>query len=131
MQAYEIQAFGIEHLKQVERPDPQPGRGEILVAMRSTSLNYRDYLTLIGEYNPRLKLPLIPLCDGAGEVIGVGEGVKRSRSATGWSAISPRNGFPENPPSINCAPVWGARSTAAWRNNESFRSTASLRFPII
>lgn len=77
MKAYEIQAFGIDHLKQIERPDPQPGRGEILVAMRSTSLNYRDYLTLIGEYNPRLKLPLIPLCDGAGEVIGVGEGVKK------------------------------------------------------
>lgn len=77
MKAYELQSFGIENLKQVDRPDVEPGPGEVLVAIKSTSLNYRDYLTVIGEYNPRQKMPLIPLCDGAGEVIAVGAGVKR------------------------------------------------------
>ena len=80
MHAYELQAFGFDHLKRVERPKPQPGPGELLVAIKCTSLNYRDYLTVIGEYNPRLKLPLIPLCDGAGEVIGVGPGVKNFKT---------------------------------------------------
>jgi NADPH:quinone reductase-like Zn-dependent oxidoreductase len=45
--------------------------------MRAASLNYRDLLMVRGEYNPRQKLPLIPLSDGVGEVIGLGEGAGR------------------------------------------------------
>jgi NADPH:quinone reductase-like Zn-dependent oxidoreductase len=40
-------------------------------------LNYRDLLTVEGKYNPRLPLPLVPLSDGAGEVVAIGEGVTR------------------------------------------------------
>jgi NADPH:quinone reductase-like Zn-dependent oxidoreductase len=47
--------------------------------MRAASLNYRDLLTILGKYNPKLKLPLIPCSDGVGEVIEVGEGVTRVR----------------------------------------------------
>lgn len=74
MKAFEIQKFAPDGLALVDRPDPTPGPGEVLVRMRAASLNFRDHLTLIGQYNPRQKLPLIPLCDGAGEVIGVGPG---------------------------------------------------------
>ena len=45
--------------------------------MRAASVNYRDYLTVVGQYNPRQPLPLIPLSDGVGEVVEVGEGVTR------------------------------------------------------
>ena len=41
------------------------------------SLNYRDLLVVLGKYNPRLALPRIPCSDGAGEVVALGEGVKR------------------------------------------------------
>jgi len=69
--------FGLDNLIVAERPDPRPGHGEVLVRVRAVSLNYRDLLTVRGEYNPRQKLPLIPCSDGAGEVVEVGEGVTR------------------------------------------------------
>jgi NADPH:quinone reductase-like Zn-dependent oxidoreductase len=81
MKAYEIQAgFGFENLKIVDRPTPSPGPGQILVDQRAWSLNYRDLLVVTGAYNPRMKLPMVPLSDGAGEVVAVGPGVKRFKA---------------------------------------------------
>lgn len=78
MQAVEIRdEFGIEHLTPVERPDPSPGPGQIVMRVRAVSLNFRDLMTVRGMYNPRQPLPLVPLSDGAGEVIATGEGVTR------------------------------------------------------
>jgi NADPH:quinone reductase-like Zn-dependent oxidoreductase len=78
MKVYEIQgAFGLENLKQVDRPEPGPRAGEVLLKMRAASLNYRDIMTVGGSYNPRQQLPLIPCSDGVGEVIAVGDGVTR------------------------------------------------------
>ncbi|MEZ4385872.1 MAG: NAD(P)-dependent alcohol dehydrogenase [Nannocystaceae bacterium] len=74
--AYEIQgSFGLANLNQVERPLAAPGRGEVLLRMRAVSLNFRDLMMIDGIYNPRQPLPLVPLSDGVGEVIAVGEGV--------------------------------------------------------
>jgi NADPH:quinone reductase-like Zn-dependent oxidoreductase len=70
-------AFGIENLRWVDAPDPTPGFGEVVVRVRATCLNYRDYLVATGKYNPRMPLPRVPLSDGAGEVVGVGAGVTR------------------------------------------------------
>jgi NADPH:quinone reductase-like Zn-dependent oxidoreductase len=70
-------AFGLDHLALVERPDPVPGPGEVLLAMRAAALNYRDLLMVQGLYNRRQPLPLIPCSDGVGEVIARGEGVTR------------------------------------------------------
>ncbi len=78
MQAYEAQdASGIEGLKLVERPIPQPGPAEVLLRIRAVTLNYRDLLTVKGGYGSRQKLPLIPLSDAAGVVEAVGPGVSR------------------------------------------------------
>jgi NADPH:quinone reductase-like Zn-dependent oxidoreductase len=71
------ESFGLENLKITDRPDPKPGPGEVLVRMKAVSLNYRDFLMVTGKYNPKQKLPLIPLSDGAGEIQAVGEGVTR------------------------------------------------------
>jgi NADPH:quinone reductase-like Zn-dependent oxidoreductase len=76
MKAWELQSFGLEDLKQVERDERAPGPGEVKVRVRACSLNYRDWLTIAGLYNPKQKLPLVPLSDGAGEVVQVGEGVR-------------------------------------------------------
>lgn len=70
-------AFGIENLRIIERPDPNPAPGQVLLRMKAWSLNFRDLLVTKGLYNPKLKLPFVPLSDGVGEVIGVGDGVSR------------------------------------------------------
>lgn len=80
MRVFEIQEkFGLESLKMASRPEPKPAAGQVVVRVRAASLNYRDLLTVTGAYNPRQPLPLIPLSDGAGEVVEVGEGVSRFR----------------------------------------------------
>ncbi|HEX6279903.1 MAG TPA: NAD(P)-dependent alcohol dehydrogenase [Pyrinomonadaceae bacterium] len=77
MKAYEIQELGIDKLQVVERPEPEPGAGEVLVRFHAASLNYRDYMVVSGTYNPKMKLPAVPLSDGAGEVVAVGEDVTK------------------------------------------------------
>lgn len=69
--------FGLDHLKIVDRPDPTPGPGQVVVAIRAVSLNYRDLLIVKGLYNPKMALPRVPCSDGAGEVTAVGPGVRR------------------------------------------------------
>ncbi len=78
MEVWELKdAFGPEHLKKGDRPDPVPATNQVLVAMRAASLNYRDTLMIRGGYGPRIKVPLIPVSDGMGEVVAVGVGVSR------------------------------------------------------
>lgn len=98
MKVIEIRnAFGFENLVVAERPDPVPGPGQVLLKMKAASLNYRDLLTMQGLYNPRQPLPLIPLSDGVGEVVAVGDGVTRVKTgdrvagifAQGWLAGPP------------------------------------------
>ena len=80
MKAWEIQSdTGIDALTLALRQDPQPGYGQVLVRVRATSLNYRDLLMVRGAYGSAIELPRIPLSDGAGEVVAVGEGVSRVR----------------------------------------------------
>jgi NADPH:quinone reductase-like Zn-dependent oxidoreductase len=77
MRAYEIQKFGLDGLVLVDRPQPELKAQQVLLKMRTVSLNYRDLMTLKGTYNPRMRLPQIPLSDGVGEVVAIGANVKR------------------------------------------------------
>ncbi|WP_321487823.1 NAD(P)-dependent alcohol dehydrogenase [uncultured Hyphomonas sp.] len=58
-----------------ERPDPKPGHGEVLVRVRASSLNYHDFVVVMGG----IPTPdgRIPMSDGACEVVAVGEGVTK------------------------------------------------------
>ena len=76
MKVYELpQATGIDAITLVERPEPVPGPRQVLVRVRAASLNFRDLVVAKGGYGRGLRLPLVPLSDGAGEVVAVGEGV--------------------------------------------------------
>src|SRR5580692_1017712 len=77
MRVWQISSFGIDSLEFVERPTPSPGTGEVLVRVGAISFNYRDLLMVKGLYNPKMKLPRIPVSDGAGEVVAVGDGVSQ------------------------------------------------------
>lgn len=58
----------------VETSQPvDPGPGEITVRLRASSLNFHDYMVVKGITGPKERR--IPMSDGAGEVIAVGEGV--------------------------------------------------------
>jgi NADPH:quinone reductase-like Zn-dependent oxidoreductase len=70
---------GPDGLRVVERPMPKPRRQEILIRVGATSLNYRDIEIVNGTYHTAFALPLVPLSDGVGEVIAVGEDVTRFR----------------------------------------------------
>jgi len=76
MKAYELQArSGFEALTLVERPRRPLKYGEVRVRVHAVSLNFRD---LIIARNAQSRAhPIIPVSDGAGEVLAVGEGVTR------------------------------------------------------
>ena len=77
MKTCELQATGnLNGLVIVDRPYPDPGPGQIVVKVRAVSLNYRDLLVANGMYG-KVALPLVPVSDGAGEVMVVGDGVTR------------------------------------------------------
>ncbi len=70
--------WGPEHIRPAERPEPKPGRGEVLLKMEAASLNFRDTVLVKRGYGRWSgELPLVPISDGAGRVVAVGEGVTR------------------------------------------------------
>ena len=69
--------FGLENLVAATRPEPTAGPGQVVLRMLAASPNYRDLLMVLGRYNPKQALPLIPVSDGVGEVVSVGQGVER------------------------------------------------------
>jgi NADPH:quinone reductase-like Zn-dependent oxidoreductase len=78
MKVIELRATGREERFEVaERPRPEPRRGEIVVRALAASLNYRDHQIASGTYHASYRLPLVPLSDGIGEVVALGEDVTR------------------------------------------------------
>ncbi|MXZ62831.1 MAG: alcohol dehydrogenase catalytic domain-containing protein, partial [Chloroflexi bacterium] len=73
MQAYQLTpGGGIDGITRVELPDPEPAADEVVIRVRATSLNYRDLMLATGN-----REPVIPLSDGSGEVVAVGDEVTR------------------------------------------------------
>ena len=56
-----------------------PGPYDVVIRVHAASLNYRDQIILEGKYLGPLKTHGVPLSDGAGEVVAVGEGVTRTK----------------------------------------------------
>ncbi|WP_434631691.1 zinc-dependent alcohol dehydrogenase family protein [Chromobacterium sp. CV08] len=80
MQSYRFSRFGsLDHLASHQEPVPTPGRGEVLVRVRASSLNYRDLALLNGQYPMSWRDGLVPLSDGAGEIVALGDDCARFR----------------------------------------------------
>ncbi|MDQ4120288.1 MAG: NAD(P)-dependent alcohol dehydrogenase [Acidobacteriota bacterium] len=75
MKAITTLGDGIDNLKLIELPVPEPKADEILVKMRAVSLNYRDLLVTKGVESWKPSSPRIPVSDGVGKVVAVGSGV--------------------------------------------------------
>jgi NADPH:quinone reductase-like Zn-dependent oxidoreductase len=70
--------WSLEHVVPGTRPDPKPGRGEIVVKMEAASVNFRDFVMVRHGYGRHSgALPLIVLSDGAGRIVETGKDVSR------------------------------------------------------
>lgn len=80
MRYYSLPGFtGPRALRLARRDPPRPGPRQVLVRMRAWSLNYRDLLIAYGRYGPGIRPGVVPLSDGAGEVVDRGPAVTRWR----------------------------------------------------
>ncbi len=66
---------GVEALKWLEQPTPDPAAGEVRVAIRAASLNFPDLLIVQNKYQFKPPLPFVPGSEYAGHVDAVGAGV--------------------------------------------------------
>jgi NADPH:quinone reductase-like Zn-dependent oxidoreductase len=83
-------------LKLVEAPVPRPGPFEVLVKVRAVSLNHRDLYIAKGYYPMKPRKSLVPLSDGAGEVVSIGGNVTRFKIGDRVAAIYYQNWFGGN-----------------------------------
>jgi len=77
-----------EVLQVEERPDPSPGRGEVLIDVRAAGVNFADVLARLGFYRDAPKPPCVVGYEVAGTVAAVGEGVA-GRFALGDRVAAP------------------------------------------
>ncbi|MFE9805834.1 NAD(P)-dependent alcohol dehydrogenase [Streptomyces sp. NPDC005548] len=78
MRAYHLETPGtVDGIVAREQARPEPGPRDILVRIRAASLNKRDLLILNGTYPLKAVPDVIPVSDGAGEVVAVGAEVTR------------------------------------------------------
>ena len=81
MRAYQLsKRTSFDDMAIVELPKPKPGRRQVLVKVAACSLNFRDLAIAVGTYRMPVLDKLIPLSDGAGEVVELGADVTRVKA---------------------------------------------------
>ena len=78
MRAYRMAEFnGPAGLLLTEEAIPNVGSRDALVRLHASSLNFRDGMIADGFFGPYVQRGIVPLSDGAGEVVAIGEAVTR------------------------------------------------------
>lgn len=79
MRAFHLSSPGSrENLELRERDVPTPGPSEVLVRVHASSVNRRDLMLLHGTYPFPARPDVVPLSDGAGQVVERGSRVTRA-----------------------------------------------------
>ena len=86
---------GPETLALEEVPDPQPGRGQLLVQVRACAINYPDVLIIEDKYQFKPPRPFAPGGEIAGVVEAMGEGVSGWREGDRLIAMIGHGGLAE------------------------------------
>ncbi len=79
---------GVESLTWREAPTPEPGPGEVRIAVKAASLNFPDLLTVHGKYQFKPPMPFVPGSEFAGLVDAVGDGVTHLQPRQPVAAIA-------------------------------------------
>ncbi|MCS0616623.1 NAD(P)-dependent alcohol dehydrogenase [Massilia kyonggiensis] len=74
MYAIQLVEPSLTAFRRTSLPDPQPAAGEVLIRLRAAALNYIDVAVATGSF-PGATLPMVPVADGAGEVVALGADV--------------------------------------------------------
>ncbi len=133
MRVFQIEGgWSFDHLRLSERPHPEPQPGQVLIRMHAASLNARDLIVPLRGYGRGTgELPLIPVSDGVGTVVSIGDGVTRVKVGDRvcptyfqgwWGAIRRQSASP---------PPWGDLSMASWQSSCASPRTGSSAFPTI
>jgi NADPH2:quinone reductase len=88
-------AGGPDMLVPQQRPVPSPAAGEILVKVAAAGVNRPDVMQRMGLYPPPPGAPDIPGLEIAGEVVGMGPGVKRWKNGDRVMALVIGGGYAE------------------------------------
>lgn len=106
MHAVRIHQFGDEGVLRYEAvPDPQPGPGQVCVAVRAASINRGDLARRNGAYPGEVAFPLTLGWEVAGEIDAVGEGVDALRRGQRVLALGPSGGYAERFVTANRAAI--------------------------
>ena len=84
---------GVDALTWQTLPMPEPGPGQVLVAIEAASLNFPDVLIVQNKYQIKPPLPFVPGAEFAGTVTAVGEGVTHLKVGNKVAALSGTGGF--------------------------------------
>ncbi len=96
MRAVEItKPGGPEVLRVTSRPVPQPGPGDILIAVDHAGVNRPDALQRAGAYDPPSGASDLPGLECAGTVAAIGPGVTRWSAGDKVCALLPGGGYAE------------------------------------
>lgn len=80
MRAFQVAQWGVDQLRSVELPRPEPGPTEVLVRVKAVGLNPIDIVALEGRGHGSLTTPFIPCWDVAGIIETLGYGVTRFKT---------------------------------------------------
>ena len=84
---------GVEALEWKELPTPQPGPGQVRVAIKAASLNFPDLLIVQNRYQIKPPLPFVPGAEYAGVVEALGEGVTNLQPGQPVACLAGTGGF--------------------------------------
>jgi NADPH2:quinone reductase len=108
MRCVEISSFGApDVLRLVERPDPLPGPGEVLIDVYAAGVNRPDVIQRLGKYSPPPGASDLPGLEVAGVVSAIGPDVSRWKPGDAVCALLSGGGYAERctAPAEQCLPI--------------------------
>jgi len=110
---------GPDVLQVQERPDPEPGPGQVLIEVEAAGVNFADVMARVGLYPDAPKPPCVVGYEVAGTIAAVGAGVERPVVGDRVLAGTRFNGYAERV-------VVGARDVAGLPDGLSFEQGAAI-----